>query len=61
MLWLEGWSKCLDEINFHKTGYRSGGLLDAHIVTDEDIANKTSYAIKIGAVTDAARPLRLKE
>jgi hypothetical protein len=48
-------------MNFHKTGYRSGGLLDAHIVTDEDIANKTSYAIKIGAVTDAARPLRLKE
>ena len=61
MLWLEGWGKCLDEMNFHKTGYRSGGLLDAHIVTDEDIANKTSYAIKIGAVTDAARPLRLKE
>ena len=25
--------------------------------TDEDIKNKTSYAMKIGAVTDAARPL----
>jgi hypothetical protein len=61
MLWLEGWSKCMDELNFQKTGYRSGGLLDPHIVTDQDIANKTSYAVKIGAVTDAARPLRLKE
>jgi hypothetical protein len=28
-------------------------------VTDEDIANKDSYATKIGAVTDAARELKL--
>ena len=59
--WLEGWSLCLDEMNYLRTGYRIGGLLDAHIVTDEDIANKTSYAIKIGAVTDAARPLPMKK
>jgi hypothetical protein len=60
MTWLKGWSLCLDEINYQRTGYRMGGLLDVHIVTDEDIANKTSYAVKIGAVTDAARPLALK-
>jgi pyruvate,water dikinase len=60
-LWLEGWSFALDEMNFLRTGYRSGGLLDVHIITDRDIANKTSDAVKIGAVTDAARPLRLKE
>jgi hypothetical protein len=59
--WLEGWSLCLDEINYLRTGYRSGGLLDVHIVTDEDVAKRTSYAVKIGAVTDAARPLRLKD
>jgi hypothetical protein len=59
-LWLEGWSLGLDEMNYLKTGYRSGGLLDTHIVTDEDIANRTSYACKIGAVTDAARALPLK-
>jgi hypothetical protein len=59
--WLEGWSLCLDEINYLRTGYRSGGLLDAHIVTDEDIAKRTSYAVKINAVTDAARPLKLKD
>ncbi len=58
--WLEGWSLCLDEINYLRTGYRSGGLLDFHVITDEDIANRTSYAVKIGAVTDAARRLRLK-
>jgi pyruvate,water dikinase len=61
LVWLEGWSLALDEINYRKTGYRSGGLLDIHIVTDEDIARKESYAVKIGAVTDAARPLPLKK
>jgi pyruvate,water dikinase len=55
--WLEGWSLCLDEINYLRTGYRSGGLLDLHLITDKDIADKTSYAVKISAVTDAARPL----
>jgi len=57
MVWLEGWSLSLDEMNYHRTGRRTGGLLDIHLVTDKDIANKNSYAIKIGAITDAARPL----
>ena len=60
-IWLEGWSLCLDEMNYLRTGYRIGGLLDVHIVTDGDIASKTSYAVKIGAVTDAARPLPIKK
>ena len=55
--WLEGWSLCLAETNYMQTGYRTGSLLDVHIVTDEDIARKTSWAAKIGAVTDAARLL----
>jgi hypothetical protein len=29
-------------------------LLDIHIVTDADIEARTSYAVKIGAVTDPA-------
>jgi len=58
--WFEGWSLCLDEINYLRTGYRSGGLLDFHIITDEDVAKKTSYASKINAVTDAARPLKIR-
>ncbi|TAM46902.1 MAG: pyruvate, phosphate dikinase, partial [Acidobacteria bacterium] len=53
-IWLEGWSLCLDEMNFLRTGIRSGGLLDVHLVTDEDIAARSSYAVKIGNVTDAA-------
>lgn len=59
MNWLEGWSLCLSEANYLRTGYRTEGLLDVHIVTDSDIANRTSWATKIGAVTDAPRPLAL--
>ncbi len=60
-LWFEGWSMCLSEINYQRTGYRSEGILDVHFITDEDIAKKTSYAVKIGAITDAARPLKMKK
>ncbi|MFC2134806.1 PEP/pyruvate-binding domain-containing protein [Bacteroidota bacterium] len=58
-LWLEGWSICLGEMNYLRTGYKSEGLLDVHFVTDKDIEEKNSYAVKIGAVTDAAKPLRI--
>jgi hypothetical protein len=58
-LWLDGWSRALAEMNELRTGCHSEGLLDVHYVTDDDIARGTSYAAKIGAVTDAARPLAL--
>jgi predicted nucleotidyltransferase len=57
--WLDGWSRSLAEVNFLRTGYRCDRLLDIHYVTDEDIRKRTSFAAKIGAVTDAARPLKL--
>lgn len=59
-VWLEGWSLALDEMNYARVGARTGGLLDVHIVSDADIAARTSFAIKIGAVTDGARELKLK-
>jgi predicted nucleotidyltransferase len=59
LLWLEGWSLSLAEANFMRTGLRTDGLLDVHLVTDEDIAKGTSYAVKIGAVTDPAESLPL--
>jgi hypothetical protein len=58
-LWLDGWSQSLAEMNYLRTGYKTEGLLDVHFVTDEDIARGESFASKIGAVTDAARPLPL--
>jgi pyruvate,water dikinase len=57
--WFDGWSLSLTEMNYMRTGIRSEHLLDIHLVTDDDIERKTSYAVKIGAVTDAARPLNL--
>ena len=57
--WFEGWGLSLSEINYLRTGYRTDSLLDVHIVTDDDIARRTSYAVKIGAITDAARELPL--
>jgi predicted nucleotidyltransferase len=54
LIWLDGWSLALDEMNYLRTGQRCNGLLDVHIITDEDIKTRNSYAIKIGAVTDAA-------
>ncbi len=59
--WFRGWSLSLGEINYLRTGYKTDGLLDIHLVTDEDVARRTSYAVKIGAVTDAARPLSLEK
>ena len=58
--WLDGWSKALSEMNYLKTGYSSDGLLDVHYVTDEDIKNKSSYAVKINSAYDPATLLRKK-
>jgi len=59
LAWLEGWSLSLAEMNYIRTGYRSSGLLDARLISDKDIENRTSYAVKIGAVTDPARKLQM--
>jgi hypothetical protein len=55
--WFQGWSMCLAEMNFLRTGYKAEGLLDVHYIGDDDIARQSIYAVKIGAVTDPARPL----
>lgn len=60
MSWFEGWSKSLAEINYMKTGYRMDNMLDIHIITDDDIRNGNSFAIKINHPTDPARPLKMK-
>ncbi|MGH9858251.1 MAG: nucleotidyltransferase family protein, partial [Acidobacteriota bacterium] len=59
MAWLEGWSLCLSEENYQRTGHKTNGLLDVHVVTDSDISNRTSFASKIGSITDPPRPLPL--
>jgi len=57
--WIEGWGLCLSEMNYNKTGYKTkGGLIDLHLITDEDIERKTSYAVMIGNVDNSARLLK---
>jgi len=61
LAWLEGWGLCLAEENYIRTGHRVPNLLDVHVVTDEDIQKRSPFAVKIDAVSDAARPLTMGE
>jgi pyruvate, water dikinase len=54
LIWLEGWSLCLSHMNYLRTGYKTDGLLNAHIITDQNIRDETSYAVKIGSLSDPA-------
>lgn len=57
--WINGWGQSLAIINYQKTGYRvKGSLIDLHIITDDDIKNKDSYAVMIGAKENSARLIK---
>ena len=47
--------------SFLRTGLSDEGLLDVHLITDADITERSSYAVKIDAITDPARKLPMKE
>lgn len=57
--WLDGWSRALARVNYLLTGYKIDKLLDIHIVTDKDISEGNSFAIKINSFTDPPEVLRL--
>ncbi|MCL4305109.1 pyruvate, phosphate dikinase [bacterium] len=57
--WLNGWSLCLEEVNFQKTGYRGGGMLDVHLISDEDLERQSELAVELEAITDSAQELPL--
>ena len=48
--WFEGWSLCLDEMNYLRTGFKTGGLLDVHFLTDEELANEEILAEKYNII-----------
>ncbi|MCL2056534.1 MAG: nucleotidyltransferase domain-containing protein [Oscillospiraceae bacterium] len=56
--WLDGWSKALAQSHFLQTGFKAQDILDVHIITDESIRKKDSYAAKIDCITDPASLLR---
>ncbi|MCB0281950.1 MAG: nucleotidyltransferase domain-containing protein [Calditrichaeota bacterium] len=47
--WLEGWSLCLDEINYQRTGYKAGGLLHTTFLIDPPLEKmqKDSNMLKL--------------
>jgi pyruvate, water dikinase len=55
--WLAQWNRKLCNDNLQRTGLQCEILLDVHLITDADIAKGTSYTVKIGATSDAARRL----
>lgn len=57
--WLDGWSYALARVNYLQTGWKIDKLLDIHIVTDKDISEGNSFAIKINSFTDPPEVLRL--
>jgi predicted nucleotidyltransferase len=61
MAWLDDWGKKLGQENKERTGYETGGLLDVHIITDEDIKNRSSWATHITSPYQAVKKIPLKK
>ena len=59
--WFEEWGKKLDEENLQRTGIKTGGLLDVHIITDDDIKKKTSWASHITSPYMSVKKIQLKK
>ncbi len=53
------WSQRLDEENEKRIGKRTGGLLDVHYITDEDLDKGTSWASHITSRYKSARKISI--
>jgi predicted nucleotidyltransferase len=61
MEWFEDEGKKLAEENEQKTGIQMDNILDVHLITDEDIDKKTSWATHITSQYMSARSIPLKQ
>jgi hypothetical protein len=59
LTWLDGWSLCLDEINFFRTGYKAGGLVDIYFVTEEGLSDPASLSLTLNLNIDGLKELAL--
>ncbi|MFH1100853.1 MAG: PEP/pyruvate-binding domain-containing protein [Methanobacteriota archaeon] len=62
--WFDEWGKKLDQENKERTGYETGGLgglLDVHLITDEDIKNRSSWATHITSPYQSVKKIPLKK
>jgi pyruvate,water dikinase len=61
MVWFDEWGKKLAKENKERTGFATEGLLDVHIITDEDIKKKNSWASHITSPYQTVRKISLKK
>jgi len=61
MVWFDEWGKKLAKENKERTGFATEGLLDVHIITDEDIKKKSSWASHITSPYQTVRKITLKK
>jgi len=59
--WFKKFSKKLDEENEERTGLKTEDLLDVHIITDEDIKKKDSWATHITSPYMSVKKISLKK
>ena len=61
MAWFNKYGKKLDEENKERTGLKTDGLLDIHIITNEDIKKKDSWATHITSPYMSVKKIPLKK
>jgi len=61
LAWFNKFSKKLDEENKERTGLKTEGILDVHIITDEDIKKKDSWATHITSPYLSVKKIPLKK
>ncbi len=57
--WIDGWGKCLSIVHKEMTGVDiPDSMIDLHIITDDDIKQKTSFAVMLTSVSNSAQLLK---
>jgi len=57
-VWLEAWSLALDEMNFLRTGFKAGGLLDIKFVSSREAQNQSYFLEMFNCSLESMRLLR---
>lgn len=59
--WFQGWAQALSEMNYSRTGVKLAEMLDVTYLSDAEVESSTGLGALIGAVTNAARELKLSK
>jgi pyruvate,water dikinase len=59
--WFQGWALALSEMNYSRTGVKMAEMLDVTYLSDAEVESGAGLGAMIGAVTNAARELKLSK